>query len=104
MGCFPISNCSHEDYTTPVAPNPNPRNFKIVRLEQVGRYIIADVKYPGCNTYEGHKILVFEGVSMSKVINAKVLDPHFCDDGHLSPVARFRPDKYDAAVKFCSND
>ena len=79
-------------FSSPRDPNPDPHNFKLQKIERVGRFVIALVEYPDCTTFEGRKILVFENVSTSKLKNAKVIDPHFCDSKkHISPVARFKP-------------
>ncbi len=87
-----VSRCSCE---TPAAPapdrNPNPSNFQLLDVEQVGRFVIVVLRYPNCTNYEGKKILVFEGVSARAVRSWKKIDPHFCDGGHTSPIARFEP-------------
>lgn len=107
MGLGPFSRCSgHDDPTDTVEPrklpNPDPHNFNIEKFEQVGKYAVIRVKYPDCTNYEGRKILVFES-TVEEVLKQKVLDPHFCDDGHLSPIARFEPTEkgWDLAKKMC---
>lgn len=71
--------------------NPDPQEFSIVSIEQRGYYLICTVDYPGCTNYEGRKILVLAGVSEQQLKSAKMLDPHFCEAAHISPVARFEP-------------
>ena len=73
-------------------PNPNPHNFKIIVICVLGEYTMLEVEYPDCKNYEGKKLLVYKGVSLSDIQNAKILDPHFCDNPDcMSPIARFEP-------------
>ncbi len=83
--------------------NPNPRNFKLLKVEEVGKFIIAMVQYPDCDNYEGVKILVFHNLSQEQLLNATFLDPHFCNGSHYAPIARFRPgpDGMECARLFC---
>lgn len=64
---------------------------------------MARVKYLDATNYEGEKILVFKQIPMDTIRHLKRLDPHFCDDGHVSPFARFEPTSkgWEAAVKMC---
>ena len=71
--------------------NPDPQEFTITSVEQHGYYLICRVTYQDCTNYEGRKILVFRGVTEQQLRQSKELDPHFCGDGHVSPVARFVP-------------
>jgi hypothetical protein len=84
-------------------PNPNPRNFKITDITSVGKYVIAKVHYPDCTNFEGNKILVFYNTTVGEVMRQGVLDPHFCEERHLSPIARFvpTPEGLVMAMKFC---
>ena len=72
--------------------NPRPTNFKIKEAFVIGDYVAVVVNYPDCSNFEGNKIMVYEA-PFSDVLRQKELDPHFCDDDHLSPIARFRPTK-----------
>ncbi len=86
-------------------PNPNPANFRILKIRAIGKYVIVKVNYPDCTNFEGNKILVFHGKSKKEVASLKSLDPHFCKSKkHLSPVARFRPTNrgWHEAVAFCA--
>jgi hypothetical protein len=81
------------DKISNVTGNPNPRNFEIIKLKEIGKFTIAEIKYPDCNNYEGHKILLFYNVREETIRNYDFLDPHFCDNKkHLSPIARFDPE------------
>ena len=71
-------------------PNPNPSNFEIVRYEEIGNWTVAEIRYPDCTNYEGRKLIVFN-CSQKDLYNLKTIDPHFCDNSHVSPFARFEP-------------
>lgn len=97
-------SCSRIVYKyEPMFPNPNPNNYKIKQTKQVGKYVVAEIIYPDCTNYEGSKILVFENIMVAKLYEVKSLDPHFCENGCLSPVARFEPTKkgWALAIKMC---
>jgi hypothetical protein len=86
--------------------NPNPKNFRIMQSEKIGRFVILLVHYPDCHNFEGDKILVFEDVSLATLQGLTSLDPHFCDSkAHSSPVARFVPtlNGWVYATKFCKH-
>lgn len=72
-------------------PNPNPENFTIERIEHLGSFACAMVHYPDATNFEGRKIIVFKNATEQDIANAKVLDPHFSEDGNI--LARFRPDE-----------
>ena len=94
ISVFRSSACSScQKCSTPRAPknqNPNPARFRIERIERIGAFMIAEVRYPDCVNYEGRKVLVYHGVSVDRLIDAKRIDPHFTRE-KLSPVARFEP-------------
>lgn len=71
-------------------PNPNPRNFEILRHDEVGGWTVVEVRYPDATNYEGRKVMVFHS-RFADIAALESLDPHFCDDGHLAPFARFEP-------------
>ena len=77
---------------TPSTGNPDPSNFKILRMVNYNTYTLVEVLYPDCKNFEGKKLLLFHAPN-SEVEKAKIIDPHFCDGEHISLVARFRPDK-----------
>lgn len=87
-------------YTPPATPktepppqgNPDPTNYQIIKAEEVNGYLIVKIKYPNCTNYEGEKILVYKNMTLIKLVNQKVIDPHFFNDKTFaSPVARFVP-------------
>jgi hypothetical protein len=69
-------------------PNPDPRNFKIVWIYDIGIYCMVKVHYPNCTSYGGDKIAVYRA-SKEELKNAKELDPHFLEGPGLYPIARF---------------
>jgi len=72
-------------------PVPNPANFNITIIDEVGSHVVAWINYPDCTNFEGNKILVFENISQEQVLNAEKIDPHFYQDDSMSPIARFEP-------------
>jgi hypothetical protein len=75
-------------------PNPDPMNFSILNVVENLPWVVARIKYHNCTNYEGEKILVYRGVTKTQILWSNILDPHFCDNGCLSPVARFEPTSY----------
>lgn len=70
--------------------NPVPTHFKVLQVSQIGRYVIAKIKYPECINYEGLKIIVFDNDSIKQIKKRKEIDPHFFKDSNI--IARFKPD------------
>lgn len=93
-GCDPTCQPVNSGYQAPAVqnPNPNPRNFSVLELFQVGKHAVARVRYPDCTTYEGEKTLLLRNCTAAQVSEATFLDPHFCKSHkHLTPFARFEP-------------
>jgi hypothetical protein len=89
---------SHDEYDSPIIGkivpkgNPSPSNYKILETLTFGNMLIVEIQYPDCNNYEGKKILVYEGVTISQLKKQKLIDPHFSENKDFySPVARFEP-------------
>lgn len=77
------------DTSDPQPPNPNPKNFKILAVSVAKRkrsICVVEVNYPGCTTFEGNKILVYEA-NLAAFSHPSTLDPHFTESGAL--IARF---------------
>lgn len=104
-----FSGCSHDEPTPRIEyvnkivrikekaktlSNPNPKNFKIIKVMDIGNYIAVEINYPDCINYEGNKIMVYQNITKNEIRKIKFLDPHFCDGNHLSPIARFEPTKF----------
>lgn len=105
-----MSKCSCSCQSTPTAsvlrtlPNPDPKNFRIIKAYEGVSGVALRVEYPDCTNYEGVKILLFREVSLKRLLKRKTLDPHFCDKGfHKSPFARFEPTDFgwNIAVTLC---
>ncbi len=78
-------------YEPPLPPNPDPLRFTIERVKETGPYLAGLIHYPDCTNYEGRKIIVFEGLTETKLRSMKYLDPHFFEGGPV--MARFQPDE-----------
>ena len=74
----------------PNAPDPDPLNFNIIKIQQVGDNLVVLINYPNCTNYEGNKICLFKSMNIKTVIGMDTLDPHFSENDN-SPFARFRP-------------
>lgn len=76
---------------------PDAERFHVVRAEPVGGNLVVEVEYPNCAkcAYEGHKVMVFLGVTLQEAIRWRVIDPHFRPPSARgfkeapSPAARF---------------
>lgn len=72
--------------------NPNPKNWEIIRYEEINGWLIVYIRYPDCINYEGYKILVYKNCTFDKLISQKYIDPHFSNEKLLfHPFARFEP-------------
>ena len=99
MGAVRFFSADSRDYTdyTPskivrVNSTPDPRNFKVIKLDIINGYPILKVKYPDVENYEGEKILMFcKNFDLRRI--AERIDPHFYILGD-SPIARFEPTDY----------
>jgi len=92
----PISKSSLNDWSP---PNPDPRKFKIIEEVRYGDYLLAVIDYPGCITYQGRKVMVFEGIR--GLGGRREIDPHLLERTD-APIARFTGDKkgIDNALNF----
>ena len=71
--------------------NPQPYDFEVLLKELHGNTVLVKLRYPGCHSYGGVKILVYDDVQKFETLLAtKVVDPHFLESVY-SPVARFEP-------------
>lgn len=72
--------------------SPDPKVFKIIKKESIGKYLLLFVHYPNCKNFEGNKILVYCNVSPLDLLEQGELDPHFSDkEKYIAPIARFVP-------------
>lgn len=61
------------------ANTPDPSDFDITDIEQVGSHLVMKVKFPSCAKceYEGNKVMVFLNRTLKDVFRWKRIDPHF---------------------------
>jgi hypothetical protein len=71
-----------------IAPNPNPIKFTILKQKVVNGRSILLVKYHGCTTFGGKKLLLLR----QKWLGGNSLDPHLLGNFHIV-VARFEPNE-----------
>lgn len=91
MGINMFLSSSSFDDTQSNDGNPNPENYTIQRNVVSNGYIIIEIKYHDCNTYEGNKIMVYD-CTIDELTKQKYIDPHFSDnEKYHSPIARFEP-------------
>lgn len=104
---FSRSSCSlhTESNQYAVQNQPNPKNYRIEKIEQVEDNCVVKIIYPDCTNYEGRKILVFKDCLIEDIQKLDVIDPHFCRGEHLSPFARFEPTivGWLSAIKLCEH-
>jgi hypothetical protein len=73
-------------------PNPDPANYRILRADKHGPFLLVEVLYPDCTNYEGRKILLYKGVTLADFDRQGSIDPHFSENPKFaSPIARFVP-------------
>ncbi len=73
----------------PIIPKVRAPKCHVGRIRHGKRYILAEIVYPNCPTFEGRKLILFEGVTASWLRRQTAIDPHFMEGGHI--VARFAP-------------
>jgi hypothetical protein len=75
----------------PEPGDPNPARFEIVKLEEFGPYVVAEIIWPDAKNFDGRKVSVYRA-GAEQLRSAKLLDPHFQETvGPLVPIARFEP-------------
>jgi len=79
-------NNSNNSYDKNV--NPDPYSYSIKAVEEYDNYYIALIKYFGCTTFDGHKLLL---IDKRKIKNDSLaIDPHLLGNEHFV-IARFEP-------------
>lgn len=91
ISCMSLSpyvseKCKPETPIKISTPNPNPYKFKIIKKWLIRKKSILLVKFEGCTTYDGMKLILMKREWRPK----KKLDPHFIGPGHYV-LARFEP-------------
>jgi hypothetical protein len=94
MGMFPKWPCDATKVNTGMSlslmePNPNAERFDIIKREVHNNATIILVKYHGCTTFNGSKLLLLRGEFDENKIIVR-LDPHLLGNNH-PVVARFEP-------------
>jgi len=85
-------NGSYSGSNNPIDGNPDPRNYRIIKVDEINNFLIVKIKYPNCVNYEGEKILVFKDVNLITLINQHNIDPHFSNNSkYHHPIVRFVP-------------
>ena len=76
-------------------PAPDPKNFRLEKVETVGSSVIAIVHYPDATNFEGRKIIVFQGTTEEEIRERDEIDPHFdeAEDKEGRIIARLLPDE-----------
>lgn len=92
MGLNFLGSSSTFDPKPSTAPNPDPANWKLIRERETDHFLIVELEYPDCTTFEGRKILVFKNTRKVDLFLQRVVDPHFsASKQKRSPIARFEP-------------
>jgi hypothetical protein len=96
MGCsfqkLSTSSYSIASEYKSVNPNPDPSNYVILKSLELNGHLLLTVKYPDCVNFEGHKILLFQDLTLDQLKLQKTIDPHFSNNKKFhSPFARFEP-------------
>lgn len=81
----------------PLSPNPDPKRFVVQDHIERGGHLLVWVKYEGCTTFKGQKVLLFQDTTLKELQSWTEIDPHFVPDSRL--LARFHPSHGWLAVK-----
>jgi len=82
---------------------PDPFNYTIESWGENEHGTLIEVKYHGCKTFDGIKILLVKGLGINTIKKRKTLDPHFFEDHPI--MARFAPTKEGRKLaKICLNN
>jgi hypothetical protein len=86
-----------------LARTPNPEEFEVAEVEEVGPHLVMMVQYSSCPkcSFDAKKVMVFFGADLKQAIRWRRIDPHFgdpaqeTDDPKVAPPprARFPADK-----------
>jgi hypothetical protein len=79
--------------SSPVSGNPDPANYRVLKVEEYGKFLLVKINYPDCKNYEGNKVLLFRDVTPADLLMQRHIDPHFCESTSefKHPIARFAP-------------
>jgi len=75
-----------------LARTPNPDEFEMIELEQVGAHLVAMVQYSSCTkcSFDAKKVMVFFDTRVKDVVFWRRIDPHF-QEGSDAPDRKTAP-------------
>jgi len=80
-----------------LARTPDPDQFEVLEVEQVGKHLVVRVQYPSCTkcSFDAKKVMVFLDTTVEAVIYWRRIDPHFREppaepDRKVAPPSRAR--------------
>lgn len=103
-----MSNSSRRQSRQRGSCDPMPNRFTIKKVYRspkvwhggilitLHNYLLAEIIYPNYTTFEGRKLILFEGVAKSWLFKQRAIDPHFNQGSHI--IARFEPSKRGLAL------
>jgi len=64
-----------------VSRTPNPKSYKVLKVEQVGRNLVLMAQYSSCKncSFDAKKVMVYMATKLESVIFWTTIDPHFSD-------------------------
>jgi hypothetical protein len=68
---------------------PNPDEYTVEEVEQVGSHLVIKVRYPGCEKcdFDRCKVMVYLHVPIKDAMKWRRIDPHFIDPHFRAPKA-----------------
>jgi hypothetical protein len=70
-----------------LARTPNPEEFDVVEVEEVGPHLVMMVQYSSCPkcTFDSKKVMVYLDTTTKDAIRWRTVDPHFAPDLYHDP-------------------
>lgn len=70
-----------------LARTPNPEEFDVVEVEEVGPHLVMMVQYSSCPkcTFDAKKVMVYLDTTTKDAIRWRTIDPHFAPDPERDP-------------------
>lgn len=70
-----------------LARTPNPEEFEVDEVEEVGPHLVMRVKYSSCEkcSFDSKKVMVFLDTTIKDAIRWRQIDPHFAEKGEADP-------------------
>lgn len=79
-----------------LARTPNPEEFDVLEVEEVGNHLVMRVQYSSCErcSFDAQKVMVFLDANIKQAIRWRTIDPHFREgveeDAKAAPAPRAR--------------